>query len=71
MIKLSEIIHALPPMLSGEELKSGMEVLPDYDPTIRTADTATRLMALSDLYRIYLPSQMSFEIYSKLYLHNG
>lgn len=68
MIKLSEIIHALPPMLSGEELKSGMEVLPDYDPTIRTADTATRLMALSDLYRIYLPSQMSFEIYSKLYL---
>lgn len=68
MIKLSEIIHALPPMLSGEELKSGMEVLPDYDPTIRTADTATRLMALSDLYRIYLPSPMSFEIYSKLYL---
>ena len=68
MIKLSEIIHALPPMLSGEELKSGMEVLPDYDPTIRTADTATRLMALSDLYHIYLPSPMSFEIYSKLYL---
>ena len=68
MIKLSEIIHALPPMLSGEELKSGMEVLPDYDPMIRTADTAARLMALSDLYRIYLPSLMSFEIYSKLYL---
>lgn len=68
MIKLSEIIHALPPMLSGEELKAGMEVLPDYDPTIRTADTATRLMTLSDLYRIYLPSPMSFEIYSKLYL---
>lgn len=68
MIKLSEIIHDLPPMLSGEELKSGMEVLPDYDPMIRTADTATRLMTLSDLYRIYLPSPMSFEIYSKLYL---
>ena len=27
-----------------------------------------RLMALSDLYRIYVPSQMSLEIYSKMYL---
>ena len=25
-------------------------------------------MALSDLYQIYIPSQMSLEIYSKLYL---
>ena len=68
MIKLSEVIHALPPMLSGEELSAAMKILPDYDPAIRSADTATRLMALSDLYKIYLPSSMSLEIYSKLYL---
>ena len=68
MTNLSDIIHALPSMLSGEELKSALEVLPNYDPMIRTADTATRLTALSDLYRVYVPSPMSLEIYSKLYL---
>lgn len=58
----------LPPMLAGTELLSALEVLPDYDESIRNQDAATRLMALSDLYKLYLPSQMSVEIYSKLYL---
>lgn len=68
MTNLSEIVHALPPMKSGEELKKALTVLPKYDSIIRNADVPTRLMALSDLYRIYVPSQMSLEIYSKLYL---
>ncbi len=62
------MIHLLPPMKSGQELITALEVLPEYDPAIIAADTPTRLMALSDLYRIYVPSQMSLEIYSKLYL---
>ncbi|WP_301034890.1 AAA family ATPase, partial [Parabacteroides goldsteinii] len=36
--------------------------------SICTAEVPVRLMALSDLYRIYVPSQMSLEIYSKMYL---
>lgn len=68
MTNLSEIIYALPPMKSGYELSSCLEVLPEYDISICTCDVPTRLMALSDLYQIYIPSQMSLEIYSKLYL---
>jgi len=68
MTNLSEIIHALPTMKSGQELISALEILPEYDASIRTADVSVRLMALSDLYGIYVPSQMSLEIYSKLYL---
>jgi len=55
-------------MKSGNELLSALEVLPEYDATICDADVPVRLMALSDLYRVYVPNQMSLEIYSKLYL---
>ena len=68
MADLSDIIHILPSMKSGADLFSALEVLPKYDDTIRTEDVPVRLMALSDLYRIYVPSQMSLEIYSKMYL---
>lgn len=67
MIK-QDLVVKIPPMLAGTELLSALEVLPDYDESIRDLDAATRLMALSDLYKLYLPSQMSVEIYSKLYL---
>ncbi len=68
MADLSDIMHILPSMKSGDELLSSMEILPEYEESIRTADVPVRLMALSDLYRIYVPSQMSLEIYSKMYL---
>ena len=68
MADLSEIIHILPSMKSGDDLFSALEILPEYDDMICTADVPVRLMALSDLYRIYVPSQMSLEIYSKMYL---
>jgi len=65
---LSDVIHILPTMKSGTELLSALEVLPEYDAAICDADAPVRLMALSDLYRVYVPNQMSLEIYSKLYL---
>ncbi|MDO4354909.1 MAG: hypothetical protein Q4E13_00175 [Clostridia bacterium] len=68
MRTISEAAKALPQMLSGRELMAAMTVLPDYDEFIRNESPSVRLMALSDLYRVYLPSQMSGEIYSKLYL---
>jgi len=68
MNNLSEIINALPRMKSGKELITELEILPEYTPKMREADVPVRLMALSDLYRVYIPSQMSLEIYSKLYL---
>lgn len=58
----------LPEMKSGNELISALSITPEYDETICQKNQAVRLMALSDLYQIYIPSQMSLEIYSKLYL---
>ena len=68
MINAHEMMEFLPSMLSGDELVHAMEVLPDYDESIRKAPVPVRLVALSDLYQVYLPSTMSSEIYSKLYL---
>ena len=56
------------PMLTGEELHKALRMIPEYDDSIRKKDKSTRLVALSDLYNIYIPSEMSEEIYSKLYL---
>ena len=68
MIDASALIGALPRMLSGEELMRALRCMPEYDPDVCNQDDATRLMRLSDLYDIYLPSAMSVEVYSKLYL---
>lgn len=65
---MMEAVRAMPKMLSGKDLVSALTILPKYDDGIRNENEAVRLMALSDLYNIYLPSQMSMEIYSKLYL---
>lgn len=68
MTNLSDITSVLPHMKSGDSLMNALKVLPKYDPEICGADASIRLMALSNLYRVYIPSQMSLEIYSKLYL---
>ena len=62
------LIKKLPPMLSGDALDQALSILPEYDPEITNQDAATRLIALSDLYKVFVPNQMSKEIYSKLYL---
>ena len=58
----------MPPMLMGEELTNALSVLPPYDHSIRDASTSERLIELSRLYDVYLPSPMTEEIYCKLYL---
>lgn len=58
----------LPEMKSGNELISALSIIPEYDEIICQQNQAVRLMSLSELYQIYIPSQMSLEIYSKLYL---
>ena len=65
---MNNILKQLSPLKTGPELLSEMTVLPAYDPNIRAQSSTVRLMALSDLYNIYIPSSMSVEIYSKLYL---
>ena len=62
------IVEKLPPMLSGEELKERLQIKPFYDNSIRLKGKSEKLMALNEIYNIYLPSIMSEEIYSKIYL---
>lgn len=65
---MMDFTSKLPEMKSGNELISALSIIPEYDESICQQNQAVRLMALSDLYQIYIPSQMSLEIYSKLYL---
>ncbi len=63
-----DVAKLMPEMLTGEELMKGLCVLPKYDEAIREKKQSERLIALNDLYTIYIPNTMSTEIYSKMYL---
>ena len=62
------LVKKLPPMLTGLELEQALTILPEYDPGIKNENTAARLIALSDMYKVFVPTQMSKEIYAKMYL---
>lgn len=66
----TNITDLLPPMLSGAELTRALRQLPEAptDDFRRNATQTERLIALSDLYDMYVPNRMAEEIYSKLYI---
>lgn len=66
----SRITELLPPMLTGAELNKALRQLPEAptDDFRRNATQTERLIALSDLYDVFIPNQMAEEIYSKLYI---
>ena len=51
----TQMLRALLPMLSGEQLKQELADLPAYTGEIREKDPAARLLGLSDLYRSMYP----------------
>ena len=57
----------LPKMLFGEELKAALEAIPEYDEAFRELDAGARLLKLPDIYKIFIPNDMAYEIYHKLY----
>lgn len=65
---MDKLVDFLPKMKTSDELIESLKILPEYSEDICQEDSVTRLVALSDLYKIYVPSFMSVEIYSKLYL---
>ena len=64
------ITELLPPILTGAELNKALRQLPEAptDNFRRNATQTERLIALSDLYDIYIPNQMAVDIYTKLYI---
>lgn len=65
---MDNLMEKFPKMLSGDELKAELRVFPTYKEELRDSDKATRLLELSNIYKIYNPSEMSVEIYHKLYM---
>lgn len=63
-----DIKDKLNPLLIGDELKKVLTCLPNYNSQIRTTLSSERLLALNDFFSIYVPSQMTCEIYHKLYM---
>lgn len=63
-----DFTNKLPEMKSGDNLISALSIIPEYDKNICMQNQAARLMALSDIYQLYVPSIMSVEIYNKLFL---
>lgn len=71
MVQMNDSLNLfadMPSMLSGQDLISTLSVFPKYNDSVRKENQAVRLMVLSDLYKLYIPSQMSIEIYSSMYL---
>lgn len=64
---MDDYTKILPKMLSGDELVKTLSIVPKYEE-VKNMDIGERLIALSNLYDIYIPSKMSIEIYNKLYL---
>lgn len=65
---MKNLMEQMPKMLVGQALEEAMLSLPAYSPTICKADAGVRLAALDAITEIYIPSNMSREIYSKIYL---
>lgn len=61
-------VFYMPEMKSGRELERALTIYPEYDNSISDMSQTERLLRLSDIYNIYIPSQMTHDIYSKLYL---
>lgn len=64
----NQLVNIMPEMKTGEELLDCLRKHPDYAPDIQEKSSMERLIALSDIYNVYIPSQMSVEIYHKLYM---
>lgn len=63
-----KILKNIPPMLVGKELIDALGVEPIYEKEIKEQCPADRLIALNTIYDFYMPSNMSQEIYTHIYL---
>ena len=63
-----KIVDVMPEMKTGKELLDCLRETPEYPACIWEKSSMERLVALSDIYNVYIPSRMSVEIYHKLYM---
>ena len=65
---MDDLANYLPPLLTGAELIEALTRLPEYNVDIRLMPASERLMRLTDIYRVFLPTTMCVDIYHKLYM---
>lgn len=65
---INEILSHIPNLMPKRKLFDELYYLSAYDKSICEKTDAERLIALSDIYDIYLPTDMTYEVYAKLYL---
>lgn len=65
---MNDIISIMPKMLTGKALDEALLIMPEYNECIKEKGVPERLVALQDIYKIYVPSNMTREIYTKMYL---
>ena len=63
---MNEFVEQLEPMLEDEELINALSVLPVVRSDLKTK--SERLTALIDIYKIYIPTSTTIDIYNRLYL---
>lgn len=63
-----KMVDIMPEMKTGKELLDCLRETPEYPACIWEKSSMERLVALSDIYNVYIPSRMSVEIYHKLYM---
>lgn len=63
-----KLLSQLPDFLCGDKLINQLQIFPKYNKNIANEAIPTRLLALSELYDIYIPSQLSIDVYNKLYM---
>lgn len=68
MVKITDVVGQLPEMMFGDELSRALAVIPEYDADIVNKSATERIRALSDLYKLYIPSRLSQEVYYKCHL---
>ena len=64
---MDNLATQLPPLLTGDALTKAMSRLPDYNPADRSLSVSERLVLLTNIYRVFMPTTMCEEIYHKLY----
>lgn len=67
-MKELDFASQLPSLLLGNELVTAMTNLPHYDSSVRNRSASERLMLLSDIYKVFVPTCMATEIYQRIYL---
>ena len=67
-MKELDFASMLPPLLLGDEMVTAMTCLPSYDSSVRTLSATERLMQLTNIYKVFVPTSMATEIYQRVYM---